>query len=210
VRGTTRRIGLSRAQQLRVLVVDVDETTRSNLAESLVGAGHQAKRLGDPMRAVEEIKNGRYQLVLLDLGKPVDEGVQLLQRIRAADSDMCVIAMTERPSVASAVATMKLGAFDYLIKPFVFEDLCPIVDEAIRRKGLLVDVEQQLNATVGRRVRERRLERGLTLKQLANRTGLSVSLISQIELGRSAASMSTLHRLATALSVKMTYFFETV
>jgi DNA-binding response OmpR family regulator len=210
VRGTARRIGLSRAQQLRVLVVDVDETARSNLAESLVGAGHQAKRLGDPMRAVEEIKNGRYQLVLLDLGKPVDEGVQLLQRIRAADSDMCVIAMTERPSVASAVATMKLGAFDYLIKPFAFEDLCPVVDEAIRRKGLLVDVEQQLNATVGRRVRERRLERGLTLKQLANRTGLSVSLISQIELGRSAASMSTLHKLATALSVKMTYFFETV
>jgi DNA-binding response OmpR family regulator len=210
VRGAARRIRLSRAQQLRVLVVDVDETARSKLAESLVGAGHQAKRLGDPTRAVEEIKNGRYQLVLLDLGKPVDEGVQLLQRIRAADSDMCVIAMTERPSVASAVATMKLGAFDYLIKPFAFEDLCPVVDEAIRRKGLLVDVEQQLNATVGRRVRERRLERGLTLKQLANRTGLSVSLISQIELGRSAASMSTLHKLATALSVKMTYFFETV
>ena len=50
----------------------------------------------------------------------------------------------------------------------------------------------------------------LTLKQLANRTGLSVSLISQIELGKSAASMSTLHKLATALQVRMTYFFETV
>ncbi len=201
---------MSRAQQLRVLVVDVDETARSNLADRLVGAGHQAKRFGDPTRAVEEIKNGRYQLVLLDLGKPVDEGVQLLQRIRAADSDMCVIAMTERPSVVSAVATMKLGAIDYLIKPFEFEELRPVVDEAIRRKGLRVDVEQQLNATLGGRVRERRLERGLTLKQLANRTGLSVSLISQIELGRSAASMSTVHKLATALSVKMTYFFETV
>ena len=52
--------------------------------------------------------------------------------------------------------------------------------------------------------------RGLTLKQTANRTGLSVSLISQIELGKSAASMSTLHKLATALQVKMTYFFETL
>jgi transcriptional regulator with XRE-family HTH domain len=48
------------------------------------------------------------------------------------------------------------------------------------------------------------------LKQLANRTGLSVSLISQIELGKSAASMSTLHKLAAALGTKMTYFFETV
>ena len=50
----------------------------------------------------------------------------------------------------------------------------------------------------------------LTLKQLANRTGLSVSLISQIELGKSAASMATLYKLAGALQVPMTYFFETV
>ena len=63
---------------------------------------------------------------------------------------------------------------------------------------------------MGRRLRERRTAASLTLKQLANRTGLSVSLISQIELGKSAASMSTLHKLATALQVKMTYFFETI
>ena len=62
----------------------------------------------------------------------------------------------------------------------------------------------------GSRLRERRTAEQLTLRQLANRTGLSVSLISQIELGKSAASMSTLHKLATALQVRMTYFFETV
>ena len=50
----------------------------------------------------------------------------------------------------------------------------------------------------------------LTLKQLANRTGKSVSLLSQIELGKSAASVSTLNDLSNALGVKMTYFFETV
>ena len=60
------------------------------------------------------------------------------------------------------------------------------------------------------RIRERRHESNLTLKQLANRTGLSVSLISQIELGKSAASMSTMHKLAAALAVKMTFFFETL
>ena len=51
-------------------------------------------------------------------------------------------------------------------------------------------------------------EMGLTLKQVANRTGLSVSLISQIELGKSAASLLTLYKLSTALGVKMTHFFE--
>ena len=63
---------------------------------------------------------------------------------------------------------------------------------------------------VGRRIRGKRHELDLTLKQLANRTGLSVSLISQIELGKSAASMSTMHKLAAALGVRMTFFFETL
>ena len=85
-----------------------------------------------------------------------------------------------------------------------------VIQAAIREKGLLVDLETRLNQVVGGRLRERRTAAQLTLKQLANRTGLSVSLISQIELGKSAASMSTLHKLATALQVKMTYFFETV
>ena len=85
-----------------------------------------------------------------------------------------------------------------------------MIQAAVREKGLLVDLETRLNQVVGGRLRERRNASGLTLKQLANRTGLSVSLISQIELGKSAASMSTLHKLATALQVKMTYFFETV
>ena len=65
-----------------------------------------------------------------------------------------------------------------------------MIEAAIREKGLLVDMETRLNQVVGGRLRERRSAAGLTLKQLANRTGLSVSLISQIELGKSAASMS--------------------
>jgi ribosome-binding protein aMBF1 (putative translation factor) len=109
-----------------------------------------------------------------------------------------------------AVATMKHNAFHYLQKPVEREELSMVIKEAIREKGLLVDLETHLNSEVGRRIRGKRQDSQLTLKQLANRTGLSVSLISQIELGKSAASMSTLHKLATALGVPMTYFFETV
>jgi ribosome-binding protein aMBF1 (putative translation factor) len=90
------------------------------------------------------------------------------------------------------------------------DELRQVIQAAVREKGLLVDLDVQLNQVVGKRLREKRSQARLTLKQLANRTGLSVSLISQIELGKSAASMSTLHRLATALQVRMTYFFETL
>ncbi len=197
-------------QRLNVLVVDSDEATNIELKDFLTEQGYQASVLTEPDRVIDEIKKGRFQLVLLDVSPPVDAGVELLQKIRAADSDICVICMTAMPTVDVAVRTLKSQAFDYLQKPLALEELRAVIQAAIREKGLLVDLESRLNQEVGRRLRERRTAEQLTLKQLANRTGLSVSLISQIELGKSAASMSTLHKLATALQVKMTYFFETI
>jgi DNA-binding response OmpR family regulator len=197
-------------QRLNVLVVDRDEATNLELKDFLSEEGYQAFALADADGVVDEVKKGRFQLVLLDVSPPEDPGIELLERIRRADSDICVVAMTGLPTVAAAVRTLKLQAFDYLQKPLEMEELRAVIGAAIREKGLLVDLESRLNQVVGRRLRERRSAGELTLKQLANRTGLSVSLISQIELGKSAASMSTLHKLATALQVKMTYFFETI
>jgi len=197
-------------QRLNVLVVDRDEATNLELKDFLSEEGYQAFALSEPDQVVEEIKKGRFQLVLLDVSPPEDAGIELLQRIRRADSDICVVAMTALATVAAAVRTLKIQAFDYLEKPLEMEELRAVIAAAIRDKGLLVDLESRLNQVVGRQLRERRTAGELTLKQLANRTGLSVSLISQIELGKSAASMSTLHKLATALQVKMTYFFETI
>ena len=197
-------------QRLNVLVVDRDEATVIELKDLLTSEGYQANVLTEPDQVVEEIKRGRFQLVLLDVSPPVDPAIALLEKIRAADSDICVICMTAAPTVDVAVRTLKSQAFDYMEKPLAEEEVRAAIQAAIREKGLLVDLESRLNQEVGRRLRERRTAEGLTLKQLANRTGLSVSLISQIELGKSAASMSTLHKLSTALQVRMTYFFETL
>ncbi len=197
-------------QRLHVLVVDRDEATNLDLKDFLSGEGYQAHALAEPEQVVEEVRKGRVQLVLLDVYPPEDPGIELLQRIRNADSDVCVIAMTAAPTVQGAVRSLKQQAFDYLQKPLAREELQAVIQLAIREKGLLVDLECRLNQVVGARLRERRSALQLTLKQLGNRTGLSVSLISQIELGKSAASVSTLHKLATALRVRMTYFFETI
>jgi DNA-binding response OmpR family regulator len=196
--------------RLNVLVVDSDDATDVELKDLLNEEGYRVHVENDPSSVVAEVKQGRCQLVMLDVSPPADPGIDLLDRIRAADSDLCVIGMTAMPTVDVAVRTMKRHAFDYLQKPLESMEVKAVIDAAIREKGLLVDIETRLNQIVGGRLRELRQGGGLTLKQLANRTGLSVSLISQIELGKSAASMSTLHKLATALQVKMTYFFETV
>jgi DNA-binding NtrC family response regulator len=198
------------AKRLNVLIVDRDEGSGAELKEFLTTEGYQTHSLTDPEEVVAEVKRGRFQMVLLDVSPPDTMGSDLLARIRNADSDLCVIAMTALPTVEMAVRTLKSQAYDYMQKPLDMDELRQVIEAAVRDKGLLVDLETRLNQVVGKRLRERRNGAGLTLKQLANRTGLSVSLISQIELGKSAASMSTLHKLATALQVKMTYFFETV
>jgi DNA-binding response OmpR family regulator len=201
---------MAEKQRLNVLVIDRDEATVLEVKDFLAQEGFRVQVATDPGGLVDEIKQGKYQLVLLDVSPPADPAIALLEQIRAADSDLCVVAMTARPSVDVAVRALKRQAFDYLEKPLAPEELRAVIEAAIREKGLLIDVETRLNQIVGMRLRERRRGEALTLKQLANRTGLSVSLISQIELGKSAASMSTLYKLATALQVRMTYFFETV
>ena len=198
-------------KRLNVLAIDREESALMDVKELLTEDYHvDAVTEPDPGSLVQAIKQGRYQIIIIDVSPPEEPILELLQQIRAADSDICVIATSALPSVEAAVRTLKHQAFDYLQKPLAPEELHSVLEAAIREKGLLVDLESRLNLAVGTRLRELRTQAGLTLKQLANRTGLSVSLISQIELGKSAASMSTLHKLATALQVKMTSFFETV
>jgi len=201
---------MSHAPRLEILVVDPDEGTTLELKDLLTQEGYQVTSLVDPGQAANLMKTHRHHIVILDVSPHNPAGVGALEALRTVDDDLCVIATTSMPTVEMAVATMKHQAFHYLRKPLDEDELRSVVHEAIRDKGLVVDLETRLNEVVGQRIRERRHGNALTLKQLANRTGLSVSLISQIELGKSAASMSTLHKLASALGVRMTYFFETV
>ncbi|MEZ4332105.1 MAG: helix-turn-helix domain-containing protein [Myxococcota bacterium] len=196
-------------QNLNVLVVDREPHAQQVLKEVLSAEGWGVVCLTDPLRAPEELRASRFQLVILDVS-PGTGGGAALAAIRAFDRDVCVIATSSVASVELAVATMKYQTFHYLQKPVDQEEVLAVVKEAIRDRGLVVDLESRLNGEIGTRIRARRHEAGLTLKQLANRTGLSVSLISQIELGKSAASMSTVYKLAAALGVKLTYFFETL
>ena len=200
---------MANQQRLNVLIVDREDEAQLQLKELLAEQGYGVTCLSEPLRAPEEIRQNRFQLVVLDVS-PGSGGGEALAAIRAFDTDVCVIATTGIASVEMAVETMKHQAFHYLQKPLENEEVLLVVREAIRERGLLVDLETHLNTEVGQRIRGKRHESDLTLKQLANRTGLSVSLISQIELGKSAASMSTMHKLAAALGVRMTFFFETL
>lgn len=198
------------AAKLKIMVVDDDKDVCEYLRQLLTEEGFKVKATTDSTQVIGFLKKDRYHLILLDLKMPKLGGLELMRQIRKMDSDIIVIILTAYPSVESAVETMKQDAFDYLQKPFKVEELREVITNAVRAKGLLTNLEERLNKEIGRRVRELRQAQKLTLKQLASRTGLSVSLISQIELAKSAASISTLYKIVTALGASFSTFFEGV
>jgi ribosome-binding protein aMBF1 (putative translation factor) len=109
--------------------------------------------------------------------------------------------------VDTAIASLKHQASDYVRKPFEPEAFLAAVRAALARKGLTADPETRLHQAIGEVVRTARKSQELTLKQLARRSGLSVSLLSQIERAESSASISSLYKIANALGLKMSDLF---
>ncbi len=192
---------------VRVLVVDDDRAICDYMETFLAKDGFFVKSLSDPSEAAEEVKNGGYHLVVLDLMMPKMDGVEVLKRIRKVDTDVAVVIFTGYPSLESAVQSMKLDAVDYLKKPFNPDEFREVVDRVMRKKGLLRSPEENLHRVIGETIRGLRKDRNLTLKQMARRTGLSVSLLSQIERAESSASISSLYKIATALDVRVQDLF---
>ncbi|MEM6955597.1 MAG: response regulator [Myxococcota bacterium] len=192
---------------IRILVVDDDDAICEFMETFLTKDGYQVKTLADPSGAAEEVRVGGYHLVILDLMMPGMDGIAALEKIRAVDSDVAVVIFTGYPSLETAVASMKLDAVDYLKKPFDPDEFREVLDRVMRKKGLLRTPEEQLHRVIGQTIRGLRKDRSLTLKQMSRRTGLSVSLLSQIERAESSASISSLYKTATALDVRVQDLF---
>jgi DNA-binding NtrC family response regulator len=195
------------SSKLSVLVVDDDPDIREYLQDFLGGEGYEVTPLADPTLAVERIRDEVFHLVVLDLMMPKVSGLDLLAQIRAVDDDIAVIILTGHPSLETASASIQHEVSAYIPKPFTATEFRDIIARIAKKKGLVLRREDELHATIGRQIRDLRKQRGLTLKQMARRTNLSVSLLSQIERAESSASVSSLFKVATALDVRLTDLF---
>lgn len=192
---------------VRVLVVDDDKDVCEFMETFLAKDGFEVRTLSDPERAEDEVRIGGYHLVVLDLMMPKMDGIEVLKRLRKIDNDIAVVIFTGYPSIETAVASMKLETVDYLSKPFNPEEFREVLERVRRKKGLLKSPEENLHRVIGETVRNLRKDRSLTLKQMARRTGLSVSLLSQIERAESSASISSLFKISAALDVRIQDLF---
>jgi len=122
-----------------ILVVDDKDSMRNMLSETLSGEGYRVDATSDGKRALDLIRNKAYDLVLTDLKMPDADGIAVLSGTKEVDVETPVILMTAYGTIEDAVQAMKLGAYDFITKPFDTEHLCVLVNRALENRRLVAE-----------------------------------------------------------------------
>lgn len=118
---------------VRVLVADDDEVFREILAEAVQGAGAEAVLAQDGLAALEQLVEAEFDILITDLNMPRMDGLSLLRRVRALYPHILGIMITGFGSLESAIEALRLGAYDYIQKPFMVEQVSVTIRNAIER-----------------------------------------------------------------------------
>jgi DNA-binding NtrC family response regulator len=134
-----------------ILVVDDEKFFQDLMANILTEEGYQVRVVGSGEDALKACSEGEFQVVVMDLVLPDIMGTEVLARVRERDPDIAVIMVTAYASMESAISALKAGAYDYIKKPIVKEDLVRSVERALERQFLSVRNQQlvrQLEARI--------------------------------------------------------------
>lgn len=124
----------------KVLIIDDEEIIRLSLGEGLKDLGYTVATASNGKEALENIRNSTPSIVLLDIRLEYENGLDILPEIKNFDKDIEVVIMTAYADISSAVKAMKLGAYDYINKPFDLEEI-DIIIKRIRDK---IDLQNKI------------------------------------------------------------------
>ncbi|MGB0715969.1 MAG: sigma-54-dependent transcriptional regulator [Phycisphaerae bacterium] len=137
---------------VRILIIEDEQLIRWSLRQKMETRDYEVTEAANGHEAAEALKNRSFDLILLDYKLPDTTGIDILKSIREDDGDVVVIMMTAYSTVENAVDAMKLGAFDYMTKPFDMERLMHVVDKALETTKLRREVRElrkQITADYG-------------------------------------------------------------
>ena len=181
-------------EQVRILVVDDEETVRNLLRRTLEDIGYNVLAVPNGEEALVRMDQQEFEIVFLDIKMPGISGIEVLGKITADWPDTCVIMATGVSDAQTAVEAMKLGAYDYITKPFNRDDLVHKVQRAIEKRGLQLKnkrlmlelhrsvkeqserMQSQFNALVNSLAREHKLLHELAARQ----PGSAKALLSKL------------------------------
>jgi putative two-component system response regulator len=140
-----------------VLIVDDEDGIRQALDRFLTRQGYRVAQASDAAQALAQIAAAHPHAMLCDIRMPNMSGVELVPKALAADTDLAVIMLTAIDEPRTAIECLKLGAYDYLIKPVDLDELEVSLASALRRRQLEIDrreLERWLAREVAVRTRE--------------------------------------------------------
>jgi two-component system nitrogen regulation response regulator GlnG len=124
----------------RILVVDDEDSVRWALRKALERAGYQVELAGDGPAGLRGAEDASVDLALLDVRLPGRDGLEVLREIRKRRPELPVIMMTAYGTLQVAVEAMKLGAYDYIGKPFDMDEVLLVVEKALEAQALVQEV----------------------------------------------------------------------
>ena len=145
------------AEPTTILVVDDEDGIRQALNRFLTRQGYRVAQAPDAAAALAAIDSAHPQGMLCDIRMPNMSGVELVPKALAADTDLAIIMLTAIDEPRTAIECLKLGAYDYLIKPVDLDELEVSLTNALRRRQLEIDrreLERWLAREVAVRTRE--------------------------------------------------------
>jgi response regulator RpfG family c-di-GMP phosphodiesterase len=127
------------ASERDILIVDDDRQVRDVLHQIFLGAGYNCLLAQDGREAIALFKSAHPPLVVTDLKMPGLSGIDVLKAIREHDADAAVMVLTGAADVRTAIDSLKLGAYDFIMKPVNVDELLIAAERAAERRQLLID-----------------------------------------------------------------------
>ena len=124
------------AHKLRIMIVDDERIVRESFRHWFAKTGHEVGTAASGAEALEQLESEAYDLLFVDIKMPGMSGLELLERVKAEFPDTTVVIITAYGSIESAVRAMKIGASDYLLKPFQPEQLNLVMEKVAQQRKL--------------------------------------------------------------------------
>ncbi len=121
---------------MKILLADDDKSVRRVIQFKLGKEGFDVTAVEDGQQAMDSLRKNRFDLLLADIRMPILDGIELLKQSRAVQPDLKIILITAHGTVSQAVEAVKLGAFDYITKPFEDEELFIAIEKALEFRRL--------------------------------------------------------------------------
>ncbi len=151
---------------MKLLIADDEKNIRQVLHTELSADHIEIDEAENGRRALDLLEQDEYDVLLLDMNMPGLGGIDVLKKMKSLDIPTEVIVLTANATVSTAVEAMKLGAYDYLTKPFRLEELSPVIEKAyekkrLRSENLLLKTQMRRQAECKQLVAESRIMREL-------------------------------------------------